>query len=583
MGDGSVNFNKLSFFQKVEMAKENLAAQGKSSPSTADIVKEMVNMEKAAKANDGALPEGYTIEHTGGVAASNGQRRAADTFTDMIQEVYGTPMINENLVKIAQMLERIMADNTLSDEAKAEAVDILKEMVKLLTTGGEIPKALVDLVDSMAININKEVYGTPVIPEMLYGTPDCNPKMSEIMNFVTNFLSNNAIPEDVKQKFIAILQNPDNLGGAENSAQTMLLNALTKLAKSGDVSEDVLKEIARLINELGAGNVVDIDDNVVINLYGTPDIPNNPNFIKYMEFVSRILSSDLPDEVKDALKDVLSDPSSIGTTASSVEELVVNTIRQLIEKGNLSGEEELQKLIDIANSLGLEYEIKHGEIFGEVIMVYGTPDIDPIINNPKVKVVLDFLGAFMANENIPDDIKAKMQEIFKDSLTGLTGEDVIVAEVLIDAVNKLISENELDGSVLNEIEKILQSFYDEININNNNKCVYDTPEIRNKRVLIVLEIIDKLVANNSNIPLDLGEELLQLLSDILHNLADEDKIPDGIKELLDNKTISDTLGTQKAFVSNDTNLEAKYPPDKFEILAKIPQDSKHIMVIYRKK
>ena len=78
---GEINFNKMNFVQKWQEATANLNAQGKTAPTTADIVKEMVRMGQADKADIDQLPDGFRVEHTA-------QARAAAP-TEL---VYGSPI-----------------------------------------------------------------------------------------------------------------------------------------------------------------------------------------------------------------------------------------------------------------------------------------------------------------------------------------------------------------------------------------------------------------------------------------------------------------------------------------------------------
>ena len=591
MSDGSVNFNKLSFFQKVELAKENLTAQGKTSPSTADIVKEMVNLEKAAKAD--ALPDGFQIEQTN-------TRRASDLNSNDIanattQELYGPPDVNRNAMKILEMLKKILNNENLSSEAKTEATAILTEMLSLITATGNIPDGLIALIDDMA---NDAIIITQ--PEVLYGPPNVDPRANTLIDFFSRMSSNNAIPNDIKQVFMDILSNPENVGGGEKSAASLLIDTLMKLAEDSNIPRDVLRAIADIINTMsqeGAfadsatnkGELVKVivtDDEVIIEtsqivemLYAAPD-PKSEVYKKFLGFCQKIMASDLPQEIKEMVLELLQNPSDIGTAASSVEELVLKTIKQLIDSGKLS-EDDIAKILDIANSLGIDVQISIGTDLPRV--VYGPPDINPLIENPNVKVLLDFLNKLMSSAAIPDDIKAKMRELL-NNIGDAAKEDVLVAEILIDAVNKLISENNIDEDIMNEILNIIKELdfngAEELSFQEGS-LIYDTPEIRNKKLFIVLDIIEKL-NSSTNIPDGLKQELFALLSDILHSLKDEE-LSSNIDNVLHNLKGVDTTGAEKHVMNKNVDIESKFPSNKYNIKKIVSLNATTIMVIVEKK
>ncbi len=585
MSDGSVNFNKLTFFQKVELAKENLSAQGKTSPSTADIVKEMVNLEKAAKADGSSLPDGFQIEHA--------NARRASAYDDVTIMLYGTPEINRSAQKILEMLQKILDNDSLTQEAKTEATAILKEMLSLITASGKIPDGLINLVDELA--------NSPIgQQELLYGTPEIDQRTNSLLNFFGRMSTNDAIPDDIKKAFMDILNNPENVGGGEKSAATLLIDTLMKLAEDPSISRDVLRAIADIINTMSqegafidsANNnaelvtVIVTDDNISVemsnivqNLYDTPNI-NSEVFKKFYGFCQKIMASDLPQEIKEMVLELLQNPSDIGTAASSVNELVLNTIKNLISSGKLS-DDEISKIIDIANSLGFDIEIPAGTDIPE--MVYGTPDINPFINDPNVQVLLNFLDEFMNSDIIPDDIKTKMREIL-GNIGDASNEGTLVAEVIIDAVNKLLSENDISEEVAKEIENIINGLdfdnADKITIDGG-YCLYDTPEIRNKKILIVVDIIGKL-NSSTELPEDLKQDLLKLLSDILHELKNEE-IASGISNIQSGLEGVDITGTTKTIMNKDDDIESKFPSDKYDIKAKISLDADRVLIIAKHK
>lgn len=280
---GENNINKLSFFQKVEIAKNNLSAQGKDKPTTADIVNEMVRMTKAEKADSTTLPEGYNLEHT---AQSRG-------FDDSLV-LYGTPNINNSLFMISSILSRLTTDSNLSNETKQEVLSILKDMVKLLASGKNIPPEIMELLEQLSTDVAK------IPTELLYDTPDINipDAYSLSVKFITEFVSNDKISDKVKQQLQNLIKEESSK--ATNSLpEQIIFNAISRLIREYHPNEETKNEIINILKSILTPKADVYIDKGGYCVYDTPDIRTNKLKL-VMDIIEKIQEPDstIPDDLK---------------------------------------------------------------------------------------------------------------------------------------------------------------------------------------------------------------------------------------------------------------------------------------------
>ena len=583
---GENNINKLSFFQKVELAKQNLKAQGKTAPTTADIVNEMVNITKAEKGE--GLPDGFKIEH---LAQTRG---ADDSGTSANVEVYNTPNIPQFQTSFAQMLaiiQKLSADTTISQEGKKEIVDILLSMVELMKQGGDVPPELVDIIKSLEDEII--VIDEPVV---LYGTPDIpdvieNPKVKTVVDYINKFMTNNAIPDDIKSKLMDIMNNLDSYDNPRSSVTELLLLVTNKLITDNNLPQNIVNEFINILNELGLDGTITSENGILICVTDKPDITNNPKYEPLFNLIEELMKNDnIPDEIKGKLQSLLLHPDNIKDPAKSVQAIIADAVNKLIEENNVP-EDVLNEIINLVNNVGLDTEVQVEQ--DAVICVYDSPNA-----NPRVKGLLSFVNKIMSSEKLSDEVKAKIQEIMSE-LSDLISPDTTLAEIFITIINKLFSEMNLDDDTKQTIVGILSDIdidddLSELTVTSGGYCVYDTPNIRNNRFKLVLDILDKIKAQDSQIPEDYKYELVLLLKEIIIELIGQNNIPPEIMEKLDeflgintgfnNVALGKKLeGTQKMLVRSEEEFYAKYPADKYEIVHKMSMGHNMLMIFFKEK